>query len=171
MRAQVQAGCLPCRKVVGDRDSAAIGPLVDTVRNVLPESRRAHDGGLVDLLMLPDLVRAPVAGEGAELLTLRRSLAVRRVFLNVVLDQRVLGPAVKRDKDGSRASSCAAGESNVPEMKDKDIRTLLGIERPNSSRIRIRSEKVNESRATNLVVPVLQPFPTTKSPAPEKLTE
>ena len=70
MRAQVQAGCLPCRKVVGDRDGAAIGPLVDTVRNVLPESRRADDGGLVDLLMLPDLVRAPVAGESAELLTL-----------------------------------------------------------------------------------------------------
>ena len=48
-------------------------------------------------------------------------------------------------------------------MKSKNVRIRL--------RIRARLEKVNESHATDLVVPVLQPFPTTKSPAPEKLTE
>ena len=70
VRAQVQPGLAPCRKVVGHRHGAAPGPLVDAVGNVLPERRRAYDGRLVDLLVLPNLVRGPVALKGAELLSL-----------------------------------------------------------------------------------------------------
>jgi hypothetical protein len=44
--------------------------LVDTVGDVLPEGGSSRDGGLVDLLVLPDLVRASVALESADLLAL-----------------------------------------------------------------------------------------------------
>ena len=50
--------------MVCDRHCAArAGRLADG--DVLVESRRALDGGLVDLLVLPDLICGAVAGESA----------------------------------------------------------------------------------------------------------
>lgn len=96
MRSQIQTSGLPGSKVVGHRNGPTAGPLVDAVRNVLPESRRASNRRLVGLLVLPDLVRASVGLEGAEILALGRSLAVGGVLLDVVLDQGVACPAVDR---------------------------------------------------------------------------
>jgi len=113
MLPQVQAGLGPRREVVGHGDGAPVGPLVDAVRDVLPEGRGARDGRLVDLLVLPDLVGGAVGLEGAELLALGRALAVGGVLLNIVLDQRVAGPAVDGDEDCARGLGRAAGEGDV----------------------------------------------------------
>lgn len=113
MLTQVQAHLGPGSKVVCDGDGAAAGPLVDAVRDVLLEGRRARDGRLVCLLMLPDLVRRPVGLELAQLLALGGPLAVRGVLLHVVLDQRVPGPAVDGDQDGAGGLGCGAGEGDV----------------------------------------------------------
>jgi hypothetical protein len=92
---------------VGERDGPAGSRRVAN-RQVLPEGLGALDGGLVDLLVLDDGVRAAVAGHGAHDLT----GAVRRatpVFDHVVLDQRVGRPAVERDQGGAAAVLEAAG--------------------------------------------------------------
>lgn len=47
--------------MVGDGDGAALRSLILPDGNVLPEGRRACNGWLVDLLMLPDVVGGPVA--------------------------------------------------------------------------------------------------------------
>ena len=65
MLSQVQTSLLPRGEVVGERNGAAVGPLVDAVGDVLPEGRSPLDGRLVDLLVLPDLVRAAVGLECA----------------------------------------------------------------------------------------------------------
>jgi len=114
MRSQVQPRLGPRSKMVCDGDGAPIGLLVDAVRDVLPERRRARDGRLVDLLVLPDLVRAAVAREGPQLLALRRALAVRRPLLHVVLDEGVARPAVDGDEDRAGAAGGAAREGDVP---------------------------------------------------------
>lgn len=113
MRAQIQSRLLPRRKVVGERDRASAGPLVHAVGDVLPEGGGARDGGLVDLLVLPDLVGAAVGLEGAQLLALGRPGAVGGVLLYVVLDQRVAGPAVDGDQDRAAGLLRAAGEGDV----------------------------------------------------------
>lgn len=115
VRAQVQTDLLPLRKVAGHVDGAAVRPLVvDAVRDVLPEGRLARDGRLVDLLVLPDLVRAAVELVAAELLALRRPGAARGPLLDVVLDQGAARPAVDGDYDGTRGSGGASGEGDVP---------------------------------------------------------
>lgn len=154
MRAQVQAGLGPRGKVVGHGDGTAAGPFVDAVGDVLPEGGRARDGRLVDLLVLPDLVRAAVALEGAQLLALRRPGPVGGPLLDIILDERVAGPAVHGDQDRARGLRGAALEGDVP-----------------AARVRVEFKAGTMSIVTYLAVPVLQPFPTTKSPAPEKLTE
>ena len=58
--AEVKAGFLPGGEVVGHGDGTAAGPLADAVGDVLPEGGRTRDGGLVDLLVLPDLVGTSV---------------------------------------------------------------------------------------------------------------
>lgn len=113
MGAQVEASLLPGLKVVGHGDGSASGPLIDAVGDVLPESGGALNGRLVHLLVLPDLVRASVALEGAQLLALGGSLAVGCVFLHVVLDEGVPRPPVDRDEDGARSLCGASGEGNV----------------------------------------------------------
>lgn len=113
MLPQVQACLLPSREVISQGDCAAIGALVHTVGDVLPEGSRADNRGLVLLLVLPDLIGAAVAGEGPQLLALCGTLAVGGVLLHVVFDQWVLGPAVDGDEDGSRSGGGRAGEGYV----------------------------------------------------------
>lgn len=130
-------------------DGTAAGPLVLTVADVLPEGAGSLDGGLVDLLVLPDVVDRAVAGDGADLLALSGASAVAGVLLNVVLDQWVGSPTVNRNEDGTRASGGGSLEVDLPVA-------LFSIQHV----IYICCESY-------LLVPVLQPFPTTKSPAPE----
>lgn len=74
--------------------SSASGSLGLPVADVLPEGRCALDRGLVDLLVFPDIIHGSVASDRADLLSLSRPCTIAGVFLNVVLDQRVGGPAV-----------------------------------------------------------------------------
>ena len=99
MRAQVQASLLPSGEVVGHSDGAAAGPRGHAVGDVLPEGGCPGDGRLVDLLMLPDIVRTSVALKSAELLALGRALAIVCILLNIVLDQGVSGPSVDGNED------------------------------------------------------------------------
>jgi len=97
LRPQLQPRLLPRRKVVRHRNRPAARALINPVGDILPEGLRARNRRLADLLMLVDLVRAPVALDGAELLALGGALAVRGVLLDVVLDERVACPAVDGD--------------------------------------------------------------------------
>ena len=56
--------------MVGHGHGAAARSLVDTVGDELPEGCSSRNGRLIDLLVLPDLVRASVALESADLLAL-----------------------------------------------------------------------------------------------------
>lgn len=98
---QVHAEGGPGIEVTAGGDGAAAGPLVLAVGDVLPEGGSALDRGLVDLLVLPDVVGGAVAGDGADLLALRAAGAVGGVLLHVVLDQGVGGPSVDGDEDGA----------------------------------------------------------------------
>lgn len=99
MGTKVHTELSPGIKVALGGNSAAAGPLVDAVADVLGESGGTLDGRLVDLGVLPDVVDGAVAGDLAHLLALRRAAAVGRVFLHVVLDERVGRPAVDGDED------------------------------------------------------------------------
>jgi len=87
---------LPGVEVALGGDGTAAGPLALPVRNVLREGGSANDGRLVGLGVLPDVVDGAVAGDSAHLLALGRASTVAGVLLNVVLNERVLGPAVDR---------------------------------------------------------------------------
>lgn len=80
--------------MAGRGDSSTTRALSLSIANVLPERGCAGDRWLVDLLVLPDVVDGAVAGDGANLLALCGARAVAGVFLDVVLDQWVRGPAV-----------------------------------------------------------------------------
>jgi hypothetical protein len=101
LAAELQAGLGPCVKVALGVDAAAAGPRAAAVRDVLPEGGGAGDGGLVDLLVLPDVVGGAVAVDGADLLALGGARAVVGVLLDVVLDQGVLRPPVDGDEDSA----------------------------------------------------------------------
>lgn len=95
-------------------DRAAAGPLVLAVGDVLGEGAGAHNGRLVGLGVLPDVVVGAVAVDGAHLLALGGSGAVAGVLLDIVLDERVLGPAVDGDEDCAGAGRGGAGEVDLP---------------------------------------------------------
>ncbi len=105
-RAQVHALAGPGVDEVGEGDGPAAarrGP----DRQVLPEGRGALDGGLVDLLVLDDGVRAAVAGHRAHVLA--RVVGRADVVIDdVVLDQRVGRPAVERQQVGAAVGVEAA---------------------------------------------------------------
>lgn len=157
MRSQVQAGLGPGVEVIlgGNRTTSRAGG--SAVRDVLGKGGGTDDGGLVNLRVLPDVVHGSVALHRADLGSLGRSLAVRRVLLDVVLDERVLGPPIHRDQDSAGRVRGRSVKGDVPKAR------------------RVRRELLRGRWAiiivTYLVVPLLQPLPTTKSPAPEKLTE
>ena len=73
----------------GHRATSA-GALAD--RDILVEGRGALNGRLIDLLVLPDLVRGAVAREGA--LLRARFRIPDRIFHDVVLHERVGGPTI-----------------------------------------------------------------------------
>jgi hypothetical protein len=111
--AQVEAELLPGVEVAAGGDGAAAGALGLPVGDVLPEGGGALDGGLVDLLVLPDVVDGAVARHGADLLALRAAGAVGGVLLHVVLDERVGGPAVDGDEDGAGVGARGAREVDL----------------------------------------------------------
>lgn len=108
MCSEVQAKLSPRIEVALRRDGSASGPLGLPVANVLPEGRSSLNGRLVHLLVLPDVVDRAIAGDRPNLLALGRTGAVAGVFLDVVLDERVGGPAVDGDED---CAGCGAGLS------------------------------------------------------------
>ena len=61
--AEIHAGLCPCVKVVGNRDSTA-GAAALADGDVLVKGRGALNRRLIDLLVLPDLIRGTVAGDG-----------------------------------------------------------------------------------------------------------
>jgi hypothetical protein len=89
----------PSVEVAGGGNSTGARALVDAVGDVLIEGAGALDGGLVHLGVLPDVVDGAVAGDLAHLGALSRASPVGRVLLDVVLDERVGGPAVDGDED------------------------------------------------------------------------
>lgn len=80
---------------------AATWALRLSVRYVLPECAGSLDGGLVHLLVLPDIVDGAVTSNGADLCALSTAGAVGGVLLNVVFNERVCSPAVDGDENGS----------------------------------------------------------------------
>ena len=74
--AQLQSYLIPGSKVVGNSDGAAFRSLGDAVGNILRESGGASNRRLVDLGMLPDVVRRSVALQTPHLLPLRAAFPV-----------------------------------------------------------------------------------------------
>lgn len=92
--AQVHAVACPCVEVALGGYSAAAGPLALPVADVLSEGGCADNRGLVDLGVLPDVIDGAIASNGADFGALSGSGAVAGIFLDVVLNKRVLSPAV-----------------------------------------------------------------------------
>src|SRR6185437_6256470 len=110
-RAQVHAVAGPGVEEVLRGDGAAAGRR-GTDRQVLLEGTVvALDAGLVDLLVLVDVVRAAVTGHLPHV----RAGRVRRaavVLLHVVLDQRIGRPPIQRDQCGSAGGAKASVETD-----------------------------------------------------------
>lgn len=130
MGAEIHAVGSPGVKVALGGDGAAAGTLVHAVGDVLGEGCRADDGRLVDLCVLPDVVGRAVAGDGADLGTLSGTGAIGGVLLNVVLDERVLGPTVHGDQDSTSLGLCGAGKvdlaggAGLPALADDEITSI-----------------------------------------------
>lgn len=135
MLSQVHAELGPGVEVALGSDGAAAGPLVLPVGDVLPEGASALDAGLVDLLVLPDVVHAAVASDLADLLALRATSAVARVLLDVVLDERVGGPTVDGDENSARVGGSLALEADVaggtgpPALTDDEVASTREVDR------------------------------------------
>jgi hypothetical protein len=114
--------------VVGAELHAVGGPGVEVALG--GEGGRADDGRLVDLGVLPDVVGGAVAGDGADLGALSGSSTVGGVLLDVVLDKRVLGPAVDGDEDGTGLGLGGAGEvdlaggASLPALADDEVTSV-----------------------------------------------
>lgn len=81
--------------MVGDGDGAA-GTVGLANRKVLLKGGSALNRGLIDLLMSVDVVGRTVAGDGADLSETAAGVVVAEGFDDVVLDKRVLEPAIDR---------------------------------------------------------------------------
>jgi hypothetical protein len=84
----------PGIKVALCGNSAAARPLALPVADVLSEGGSTDNRGLVDLGVLPDIVDGAVAGHRSDLGTLSGSSTIAGVLLDVVLDKRILSPAI-----------------------------------------------------------------------------
>jgi hypothetical protein len=130
--AELQAVGGPSVEVALGGDGSAAGTLVDTVGDVLGEGGGADDGRLVDLGVLPDVVGRAIAGDGADLGALSGTSTVGGVLLDVVLDKRVLSPAVDRDEDGASLGLGGTGEvdlaggAGLPALADDEVTSVVG---------------------------------------------
>lgn len=118
--------------------------LVLANRPVLVEGLGAVDGGLVDTLGLGDLVRGAVRGNGALDCGVGGGVVGAEVLNNVVLDQRVAGPAV-----------------------DGEIGIALGFVGTRVGDGAIVGQFLHPSKVvteTNRAAPGFQPFPPTRLP-------
>lgn len=107
-RSQSQAEIAPGSEVVSNVDRAA-GAVAAAHRPVLVKGGRADDGRLVDALRAVNVVDAAVRRHLAQLGRARGRVVGAKVLDDVVLDERVLGPAI----DGEVAvavGAVAAGE-------------------------------------------------------------
>ena len=104
MGSQLEAQLCPSVEVALRGHSSAAGSLVDSVADVLREGGGADNGRLVDLGVLPDVVAGAIASHRADLSALSGAGAVAGVLLDVVLNERILSPAIDGDKNG--AGSC-----------------------------------------------------------------
>lgn len=114
MGTKVQAKLSPSVEVALGGNGSAAGALVHAVADVLREGGGTNDGRLVDLSVLPDVVGRAVAGDGADLLALSGASTIASVLLDVVLDKRVLGPAVNRDEDRAGLGLSRTREVDIP---------------------------------------------------------
>ena len=85
MLTQVHAELGPSVEVALGGNSAAAGPLVNTVADVLGEGGSSLDGRLVDLGVLADLVGRAIAGDAADGLGAADRARVVAVVLNDVV--------------------------------------------------------------------------------------
>lgn len=112
---QSQAEIAPGIEMVSNSDRAA-GTVVAAHRPVLVKGGRSDDGRLVDALRAVNVVDAAVRRHLAQLGGARGRVVGAKVLDDVVLDQRVLGPAV----DGEVAVAVgvvAAGEVDGSEWR------------------------------------------------------
>jgi hypothetical protein len=118
--------------VVGKGNSTRRGLVGVDVGDVLVEGRRALDGRLVVLGVLPDGVGLAIGLEGALVGGLGGTLAVAGVLLDVVLNERVGRPAVESDEDGAAVGLglTAVGEDTartlLETMVGRDVLVFVG---------------------------------------------
>lgn len=93
VRSQIHSKGSPCVKVSTDINGAARA-VTGTNGPVLLEGRRSQDRRLVGAGRLKDLVGAAVHSDGTLCACGRRGIVVTEVFDDVVLNQRVRGPAI-----------------------------------------------------------------------------
>lgn len=167
MRPQLEPERLPRLKMALRRYRATAGPLVAAIANVLPKRSRARNRRLVDLLVLPDVVDGAVAGHGAEVLALGRARAVAGVFLDVVFNEGVRGPAVDGDEGCAGCCGCGAGEGDFSGVR---VEWVVEARMTSMCGLPVVGRGEGVLFLTYLLVPVFHPFPTTKSPALENWT-
>lgn len=114
MAAQIQSQ-LPEGVEVVPRGHGSARTLVPADGKVLPEGRGALDGRLVDALVLVDVVGRAVAVHGAQQ-GVAAAGVVGEVLHDVVLDQRVRGPAIDTHVRIS-GRVVGAGESDGAEQR------------------------------------------------------
>jgi hypothetical protein len=103
--------------VVLDGDGAA-GSRGAPDGDVLVESRGAHDGRFVNTLILPDSVGRSIARDRPLHLTTGGRVAV--VLHDVILNERVGGPAVDREETGTAADRKRTTKGNGTAMASID---------------------------------------------------
>ena len=110
MRPQIKSQFRPLVKMIRRRDRPARARRL-SYRDILLESRRALDGGLVGAGVFVDIIRGPVGRKAAFGCHARAGVACV-VFHYVVLDQRAGGPTINGERAAS-AGTVGAGEVDV----------------------------------------------------------
>jgi hypothetical protein len=111
---------------VGLHVDRTAGALVLTNRPVLLKGRGAIDGRLVGTSSLGNLVRRAISGDGALVLGVGRRVVGAEVLNDVVLDERVAGPAVDGEVRvavgavGTRVGD-GTGRSRVPSLSSNEV--------------------------------------------------
>ena len=133
MLAQLETGTGPGVEVVAHGDGTT-GALLLADRPVLVEGGGAIDGRLVVAGGLVDVVGGAVGGDGSETLGTGRRVVGAKVLDDVVLDERVAGPAVDgevavaRGVEGARVGDGASG-TGVPALATDKVANVLPVHR------------------------------------------